>query len=82
MNIAMGVVAVPASAAQCVAEQLIEGGVRAILNYAPVTVKVPKDVWVREIDPISAMESLTYYLDTSGRPTSEVPEQASMIETS
>lgn len=61
--IQIGIVAVPATEAQQVADQLIEGGVRAILNYAPVTIKVPDDVWVREIDPISAMQSMTYYLE-------------------
>lgn len=62
LGIQMGIVAVPAPEAQEVAELLVEGGVRAILNYAPVTLKLGLDVWVREIDPISAMQSMTYYL--------------------
>lgn len=61
-NISMGIVAVQAASAQEVADQLVAGGVRAILNYAPVTLHVPENVWVREIDPISAMQSMTYYL--------------------
>ena len=61
-GIKIGIVAVPATDAQAVADQLIEGGVQAILNYAPVTIKVPEQVWVREIDPISALQSMTYYL--------------------
>ncbi|HET9014742.1 MAG TPA: redox-sensing transcriptional repressor Rex [Thermomicrobiaceae bacterium] len=66
MGIKIGIVAVPAEAAQDVAERMLAGGVRAILNYAPVILKVPDDVWVREIDPTGALQSLTYYLD--GRP--------------
>lgn len=62
LGIVMGIVAVPATAAQHVTDKLLAGGVHAILNYAPVTLKVPEDVWVREIDPISAMQSMTYYL--------------------
>lgn len=62
-GIQIGIVAVPAPEAQQVADLLIDGGVRAILNYAPVTIKVPDGVWVREIDPISAMQSMTYYLE-------------------
>ena len=62
LGIAMGIVAVPATAAQHVTDKLLRGGVRALLNYAPVTLKVPEGVWVREIDPISAMQSMTYYL--------------------
>lgn len=73
-GIQMGIVAVPASEAQRVADLLIEGGVRAILNYAPVTLKVPEGVWVREIDPISLMQSMTYYLrDAVSSPT---PDEA------
>ncbi len=62
LNIRMGIVAVPADQAQEVTEHLIHGGVRGILNYAPVTLRVPDGVWVREIDPISLMQSMTYYL--------------------
>lgn len=66
MGIKIGIVAVPADAAQAVTDRMIAGGVRAILNYAPVILKVPKDVWVREIDPTSALQSLTYYIDGAG----------------
>lgn len=62
MGIKIGIVAVPAHAAQAVADRMIAGGVRAILNYAPIILKVPDNVWVREIDPTSALQSLTYYL--------------------
>jgi redox-sensing transcriptional repressor len=67
LGIQIGIVAVPAESAQEVANALIAGGVRAILNYAPQTLKVPDDVWVREVDPISALQSLTYYLDGEPR---------------
>lgn len=65
MGIQIGIVAVPASAAQKVTDQLVAGGVRAILNYAPVILRVPSGVWIREIDPTSALQSLTYYLNAS-----------------
>jgi redox-sensing transcriptional repressor len=68
-GIQIGIVAVPANDAQEVTDLLIRGGVRAILNYAPVTLKVPAGVWVREIDPISAMQSMTYYLEQDAAPT-------------
>ena len=61
-GIRIGIIAVPAGAAQSVADQMVEGGVTAILNYAPVVLKVPPDIVVREVDPISAMQSMTYYL--------------------
>ncbi|MEZ4522353.1 MAG: redox-sensing transcriptional repressor Rex [Thermomicrobiales bacterium] len=62
-GIRMGIVAVPADQAQEVTDKLLEGGIEAILNYAPVTLRVPEGVWVREIDPISLMQSMTFYLD-------------------
>ena len=68
LGIRIGIVAVPAEAAQEVTQALIDGGVQAILNYAPQILKVPQDVHVREVDPTSALQSLTYYLD--GEPVS------------
>lgn len=72
MGVRIGIIAVPAAAAQDVADQLIAGGVRAILNYAPVTLRLPDNVWTREIDPTGALQSLTYYLDAD-RPTGRSP---------
>ena len=62
-GIRIGIIAVPPEAAQEVAEKLVAGGVRAILNYAPTVLHVPLEVTVREIDPISALQSMTFYLD-------------------
>lgn len=62
LGIEIGIIAVPAANAQEVANALIDGGVHAILNYAPTIVKTPPTVQVREIDPIWVMQSMTYYL--------------------
>lgn len=61
-GIEIGIVAVPAANAQEVANAMIDGGIGAILNYAPTILKTPPSVQVREIDPIWAMQSMTYYL--------------------
>ena len=42
---------------------LVECGVRAILNYAPINAQVPAGVRVRNIDPVLALQSMTYYLN-------------------
>ncbi len=78
MGIRIGIIAVPASAAQRVADELIAAGVRAILNYAPVVLRVPSNVWTREIDPTSALQSLTYYLAGSAetKPIAPVAEMS------
>jgi redox-sensing transcriptional repressor len=61
-NIKMAMIAVPAEAAQEVADRLIAAGVRAILNYAPINLNVPEDVHVQYIDPVVHMQRMTYYL--------------------
>ena len=58
----LAIVAVPANRAQDVVDRLVAAGVRAILNYAPIIVQVPDGVWVRHIDPVSLLHSMTYYL--------------------
>ena len=58
----IGIVAVPAFAAQEVVDRLVYGGVRAILNYAPMTPLVPPGVTVRNVDPVLAMQSMTFYI--------------------
>lgn len=61
-GVRLAIVAVPAFRAQEVTDMLVVAGVRAILNYAPVIIQVPKGVWVRYIDPIAVLHSMTFYL--------------------
>ncbi len=61
-NIQMAIIAVPADRAQQVANVLIKANVRAILSYAPTVIQVPEGVWVRYIDPIAILHSMTFYL--------------------
>ena len=65
----LAIVAVPAEKAQEVVDLLIAAGVRAILNYAPIIVQVPEGIWVRHIDPVSLLHSMTYYLAREHGPT-------------
>lgn len=62
MGIKIAIVAVPANAAQSVVNDLVRGGVKAILNYAPITVTTPQDVYVQYIDPVVHLQRMTYYL--------------------
>lgn len=61
-GIKIAMIAVPAENAQAVADTLIEAGVRAILNYAPINLNVPEDVHVQYIDPVIHLQRMTYYL--------------------
>ena len=64
----VGIVAVPAEIAQSVINTLVKCGVRAILNYAPIAAQVPRGVHLKRIEPVLALQSMTYYLKNSRRP--------------
>ena len=61
-EIQIGIIAVPAEAAQRVANMLISSGIRAILNFAPVRIVVPEDVELRSAELSSELECLSYFL--------------------
>jgi redox-sensing transcriptional repressor len=61
-QVKMAMLAVPAEHAQSVADKLVDAGIRAILNYAPINIKVPDNVKVQYIDPVVHMQTMTYFL--------------------
>jgi redox-sensing transcriptional repressor len=62
-KIKVAMLTVPAPAAQEMADQLVKAGVKAILNYAPISLNVPGNVRVQYIDPVTHLQRMTYYLD-------------------
>ena len=64
----IGIVATPAETAQEVIDSLVRCGVRAILNYAPAFPSVPDGVHVRHIDPVLALQAMTYHLKAGAGP--------------
>ena len=61
-KIKIAVLTAPASAAQEIADQLVKSGVKAIINYAPISINVPDEVHVQYIDPVTHLQRMTYYL--------------------
>ena len=61
-GVKVAMVAVPAAYAQEVSDQLVEAGVKAILNYAPIRINAPLDVRVQYIDPATHLQRMSYYL--------------------
>ena len=59
----VAIIAVPAEAAQAVANTLIAAGVTALLNYAPISLIAPSHIRVEQIDPAVHLQHLTYYLE-------------------
>ncbi len=61
-DIKIAMLTIPAPAAQEIADKLVQAGVKAILNYAPINLNVPKNVKVQYIDPATHLQRMTYYL--------------------
>ena len=66
-GIQIAIVAVPAESAQAVTDQLVAAGIRAVLNFAPARLKVPRDVRLKNVDLSIELETLSFYLAKSGR---------------
>ncbi|MEW6358885.1 MAG: redox-sensing transcriptional repressor Rex [Planctomycetota bacterium] len=66
LDIKIGIIAVPAHAAQDVAEQLTRAGVQGILNFAPVTLAVEDHIALQAVDMAIHLEQLAFKLSTSG----------------
>jgi redox-sensing transcriptional repressor len=62
-KIRVAMLAVPADTAQNASDLLVAAGVKAILNYAPTSLAVPKGVYVQNIDPGAHMQRMTFYLE-------------------
>ncbi len=65
-DVKIAILAVPAHAAQTVADRLVAAGVRGILCYAPVILKVPPEVKVQYIDPVARLQHMAYYVGNGG----------------
>lgn len=59
-NIPMAILAVPASSAQQVADQLVAAGIKAILNFAPVRLEVPPGIVVSNEDLAARLATLSF----------------------
>ncbi|MCC6483674.1 MAG: redox-sensing transcriptional repressor Rex [Armatimonadetes bacterium] len=58
----LAIIAVPSAAAQQVADAVVKCGVTAILNFAPVTLRVPREVTVRNVDFVQELAVLSFHL--------------------
>jgi redox-sensing transcriptional repressor len=62
-GVRVAMLAVPVKAAQDVADLCVQGGIRAILNYAPINLSMAQDVRVQYLDPVTYLQRMTYYLE-------------------
>jgi redox-sensing transcriptional repressor len=66
-GIRVGIVAVPAGEAQAIADVLVRGGVRGVVNFAPVPLHVPTGVYVENVDVTTSLEKVAYFARGSTR---------------
>jgi redox-sensing transcriptional repressor len=59
MNVKIGVITVPAHAAQRAADLLIEGGIQAIWNFAPMNIRVPKGIVIENAQFTESLAALS-----------------------
>ncbi len=63
-DIKIGIITVPADQGQVTADRLVKAGIKGILNYAPKSVAVPKDVHLEEYDMITSLEKVAFFVKT------------------
>jgi len=61
-KIKVGIICVPSDKAQKVAEDMVKSGIRAILNFAPASLNLPKKIFVNYVDMASELGSLIFKL--------------------
>jgi redox-sensing transcriptional repressor len=73
-QVEMGVVAVPGPAAQQVVDAMVQAGLSAILNFAPVHVRAPEHVAVRRVDLSTELQMLSFHRSARRRDRDAVRE--------
>jgi redox-sensing transcriptional repressor len=73
-QVAIGVIATPAGAAQAVCDRLVAAGVTSILNFAPVVLNVAEGVDVRKVDLSIELQILAFHaqrrsVERNGQPS-------------
>ncbi len=71
-DIRIGIITAPAEVSQEIADMLTSCGVRAILNFAPVSIAVPEGVELRNADLSTELECLSYFLTNEAEVRTEV----------
>ena len=66
-KISIGIITTPADWAQDVADKLVSGGIKGILNFAPIKVKVPELITLRNVSITSELDNLAYLLTQKKR---------------
>lgn len=66
-DVKVAIISVPVDAAQGVVDMVVEHGIEAILNFAPLNISVPENVFVHNVDLTNELQSLVYYSNVGNR---------------
>jgi redox-sensing transcriptional repressor len=61
LDVNIGIIAVPGSQAQSVADAMVEARVNGILNFAPVPLRIRRDVYVEQVDIMRSFEKVAHF---------------------
>jgi redox-sensing transcriptional repressor len=61
-QVKMAILTVPATAAQSAANELVDAGIQAILNFSPTVLEVPESIVVNSVDLAVELENLSYFI--------------------
>ena len=64
-NISIAIMTVPADSATEVSTQLVESGIKGVLNFTTVPLNVSEDVYLDEYDMITSLEKVAYFVKTA-----------------
>ena len=64
-RISIAIVTVPADSAVEVTAQLVDAGIRGIMNFTTVPLHVPSDVYLDEYDMITSLEKVAYFVKST-----------------
>ncbi len=62
-NVTIAILTVPGKSAQEVTDQLVDAGIKGILNFSPIRITVPNSVRVQNVDLTTGMQTLIYFVD-------------------
>jgi len=69
LGVELVILAVPARAAQEMAERAVKAGIKGILNFAPIRLKVPRHIPVEDVNLVMQLEALSFAITQRGSET-------------
>ena len=63
-QITIAILTVPSTAAQKTTDEMVDAGVKGIMNFTPIRLSAPADVRVQNVDLATELQTLIYFLDS------------------